>query len=290
VENSKRQPAKDKGGPGVRYVAIGDSFTEGVGDVRPDGSFRGWADLVAAGLSSSLAERGEPLQYANLAIRGRLLRPIVTDQLDAALALDPAPDLLTLNGGGNDMLRPGVHLDELLELTEHAINRCVAAGVRIVLLSGADPTAQLPLGRFVHRRAAYLTAGLADLCVKRDVTLVNCFADQEIREFGYWTSDRLHLNSYGHERVAGLVLHALGFGALPEPALHEAALHEAALPEAAAPDAANARSLRTDARYYREHVLPWISRRLRGTSSGDNRVAKLPAWRQIAPAESTPTA
>jgi lysophospholipase L1-like esterase len=266
----------NKGGPGVRYVAIGDSFTEGVGDVLPDGSFRGWADLVAAGLSAALSERGEPLEYANLAIRGRLLRPIVTDQLDAALALDPAPDLLTLNGGGNDMLRPGVHLDGLLELTEHAINRCVAAGVRIVLLSGADPTAQLPLGRFVHRRATYLTAGLADLCAKHSVTLVNVFGDKEIREPAYWTSDRLHLNSRGHERVAGLVLHGLGFGALPEAA-------------AAAPVAANTRGLLKDARYYCEHVLPWINRRLRGTSSGDDRVAKHAVWQSIAPAESTTT-
>ena len=261
----------------MRYVAIGDSFTEGVGDVLPDGSFRGWADLVAAGLSTALAERGEPLQYANLAIRGRLLRPIVTDQLDAALALDPAPDLLTLNGGGNDMLRPGVHLDELLELTEHAIHRCVAAGVRIVLLSGADPTAQLPLGRFVHRRGKYLTRGLADLCVKHSATLVNVFGDEEIRGMGYWTSDRLHLNSLGHERVAGLVLHGLGYGALPEAAATSAAV------------AADLRGFRKDARYYREHVLPWISRRLHGTSSGDDRVAKHSVWESIAPAESTPT-
>jgi len=141
----------------MRFVAIGDSFTEGVGDLRPDGSLRGWADLVALGLSAALAERGEPVEYANLAIRGRLLRPIVTDQLDAALALEPAADLLTLNGGGNDMLRPGVRLDDLLAMTEQAIRRCVEAGVRPVLLSGADPTAQLPLGRMVHRRAAYLT-------------------------------------------------------------------------------------------------------------------------------------
>jgi hypothetical protein len=128
----------------------------------------------------------------------------------------------------------------------------------------------------VHRRAAYLTAGLADLCVKHDVTLVNCFADQEIREFGYWTSDRLHLNSYGHERVAGLVLHALGFGELPE----------AVTPVAVNP---NMRSLLKDARYYREHVLPWINRRLRGTSSGDDRIAKHAVWEPIVPAESTPT-
>nr|BFE73131.1 hypothetical protein GCM10020092_064320 [Actinoplanes digitatis] len=58
----------------MRYVAIGDSFTEGMGDELPDGSVRGWADLVAAGLAAELT--GE-VSYANLAIRGRLLEPIV---------------------------------------------------------------------------------------------------------------------------------------------------------------------------------------------------------------------
>ena len=253
-------------GLNVRFVAIGDSFTEGVGDVRPDGGLRGWADLVAAGLSAALAERGEPLEYANLAIRGRLLRPIVTDQLDAALALDPAPDLLTLNGGGNDMLRPGVRLDQLLEMTEHAIKRCVEAGVRPVLLSGADPTAQLPLGRLVRRRAVYLTAGLAEQCARHGVTMVNCFADEEIRDSRYWTVDRLHLNSHGHERVAGLVLHALGFGPAP------AAVSWAAV---------TAQDFAPNVRYYREHVLPWINRRLHGRSSGDHRDPKHPVWQHV---------
>ena len=254
----------------MRFVAIGDSFTEGVGDLRPDGSLRGWADLVATGLSAALAERGESLEYANLAIRGRLLRPIVTEQLDAALTLTPAADLLTLNGGGNDMLRPGVRLDDLLKLSEHAIRRCVEAGVRPVLLSGADPTGQLPLGRMVHRRAAYLTAGLAEVCARHGVTLVNCFGDQEIRSPHYWTVDRLHLNSHGHERVASLVLHALGYAAAPAAS-------------ATAPAVPSAGRSATNARYYREHVLPWINRRLRGRSSGDNREPKLPTWQPVAP-------
>lgn len=272
----------------MRFVAIGDSFTEGVGDVRADGGLRGWADLVAAGLSAALAERGEPVQYANLAIRGRLLRPIVTDQLEAALALDPAADLLTLNGGGNDMLRPGVRLDQLVELTEHAIRRCVEAGVRPVLLSGADPTAQLPLGRMVHRRAAYLTATLAEVCARHGVTLVNCFADQEIRDSRYWTADRLHLNSHGHERVAGLVLHALGFAPVPA-AFAASAASAATLATTSDPTsdptsaAASAQGVATNARYYREHVLPWINRRLRGRSSGDNREAKHPNWQLVTP-------
>lgn len=262
----------------MRYVAIGDSFTEGVGDVLPDGSMRGWADLVAAGLSIDLAERGEPLEYANLAIRGRLLRPIVTGQLDAALALDPTPDLLTLNGGGNDMLRPGVRLDDLLRLTEDAVRRCKAAGVRPVLLSGADPTAHLPLGKMVHRRADYLTSGLADLCARHEVTLVNCFADQEIRAPRYWTSDRLHLNNLGHERVAGLVLHTLGYRDLPVPA-----------EDVALEPVAERRGAAANARYYWDHVLPWINRRLRGRSSGDDRDPKHPVWMRIAPPEPSAT-
>lgn len=247
-------------------MAIGDSFTEGVGDIRADGSVRGWADRVAAGLSVALAERGEAVEYANLAIRGRLLRPIVTEQLDAALALEPTPDLLTLNGGGNDMLRPGVRLDDLLSLTERAIERCLGAGVRPILLSGADPTSQLPFGRLVRKRGIYLTAGLREQSERHGITLVNVFDDDEIRDARYWSADRLHLNSDGHARVAALVLHALGFGPLPAPAAQESVA---------------ARSLSSNARYYREHVLPWVNRRLHGRSSGDDRVAKHPAWHQL---------
>ena len=79
----------------IRYIAIGDSFTEGVGDEQPDGSVRGWADLVAQGLANAT---GQPVQYANLAIRGRLLAPIIEEQLEPALALRPT--LITFNGGG----------------------------------------------------------------------------------------------------------------------------------------------------------------------------------------------
>src|SRR6476469_7548293 len=69
-----------------RFVALGDSFTEGVGDpdpARPNG-LRGWADRVA----EVLADRaGEEFGYANLAIRGRKLHAIIEEQLDAAVAL-----------------------------------------------------------------------------------------------------------------------------------------------------------------------------------------------------------
>jgi lysophospholipase L1-like esterase len=247
----------------MRYVAIGDSFTEGLGDTLPDGTERGWADLVAAGLSD-IADG--PVEYANLAIRGRLLEPLVNDQLEAALALTPAPTLLTFNGGGNDMLRRGVSLERLIELTEHAVQRCVSANVRLVVLSGADPSDHLPFGSTFRQRGEILTAAVSELLPRYDVTFVDCFRDAELRRRAYWSADRLHLNAAGHRRVASLVLGALGH---PTP------------PHALDPGPAPAFHLLNEARYYGQHVLPWINRRLRGRSSGDNRVPKFATWTPI---------
>jgi lysophospholipase L1-like esterase len=249
----------------MHYVAIGDSFTEGVGDEQPDGSVRGWADLVAAGLA---AVPGGPVHYANLAVRGRLLEPIVGEQLDAALALSPAPELLTLNGGGNDMMRPGCDEDRLVELTEQAVRRCLAAGVQLVLISGADPTDRLPLGAVVHRRGAALTARLADLAARHDIVFVDVFGDAEIRRPAYWSPDRLHLGPAGHRRVAGLVLAALG---------HTVAAH------VVDPGPTGDRSMRAEARYYREHVLPWLLRRVQRRSSGAGRAGKHLDWVEVTP-------
>jgi lysophospholipase L1-like esterase len=247
----------------VRYVAIGDSFSEGVGDELAGGVPRGWTDLLASGLARA---RGETVEYANLAVRGRLLEPIATTQLDAALALSPTPTLLTMNGGGNDSLRPGCDVDRLVALTEHAMLRCAAAGVRMVLLSGADPSARLPFGGVIHRRAAAMTAAVGALAARHGVLFVDMFNDQEIRRAHYWSPDRLHLNADGHRRVAAAVLAALG---------HAEAAH------VVAPGSSPARGWRTEARFYREHVLPWLHRRVRGRSSGDERAGKYPEWTPV---------
>jgi lysophospholipase L1-like esterase len=249
----------------VRYAAVGDSFTEGVGDEPEQGVLRGWADLVAAGLA---AARGERIEYANLAVRGRLLESIVTDQVPAALALRPAPTLLTFNGGGNDMMRPGADLARLRGLTERAVGQVVDAGVRLVILSGADPSARLPFGRALHRRGAVMTEALAELAGRPGVEFVNVFADAEIRRTEYWSADRLHLGPPGHRRVASLVLAGLGYQVVAH----------AVDSGPAAP-----RRVLDDAVYYRRHVLPWVTRHLRGRSSGDRLTGKHPNWVPIEP-------
>jgi lysophospholipase L1-like esterase len=219
---------------------------------------------VAAGLA---AAKGEAIQYANLAIRGRLLEPIVTEQLPTALTMKPT--LLTLNGGGNDMLRPRTDVAQLMTLTSRAVSRCKAEDVRLVLLSGPDPSTRLPFGKTIRRRGEELTEGVKALAAQHDLLFVNCFHDTEIRRAHYWSADRLHLNAAGHQRVAGLVLEALEAGETPEPG--HAPSRET-------------RRLLTEARYYWDHVLPWVQRRLRRQSSGDARTGKHVEWTPVEPA------
>lgn len=247
----------------VRYVAIGDSFTEGVGDELLDGRVRGWADLVAQGWADAASA---PIAYANLAIRGKLVWPIVEQQLEPALALKPTH--LSFNGGGNDMLRPRTSVAHVVAAFERVVERCDAAGVQLILLSGANPSGQLPLSRVVQRRGDLLSAGVtARFADRPDILRAMNWPDRELSSPPYWSEDRLHMNSRGHHRVAARVLTALGV---------EPPADWWSLPELPAP------TLR-GAAYYREHVGPWVRRRLTGTSSGDHRLPKHPEWAEVVP-------
>jgi lysophospholipase L1-like esterase len=245
-------------------VAIGDSFTEGVGDELPDGRVRGWADLVAEGWA---AASGEPIEYANLAIRGKLIEPIIREQLEPALALKPTH--LSFNGGGNDMLRPRTSISNVTDLFLHVVRRCEEEGVQLIALSGANPSGQLPLRPVIQKRGDILSVSVgARLAEHPDVITAWNWPDRELSRPGYWSDDRLHMNARGHHRVAARVLTAVGqtvptvWWSLPE-----------------ITDARPPRGMG----YYAEYVGPWIKRRLTGTSSGDGREPKYGTWAVIPP-------
>jgi len=248
------------------YAAIGDSFTEGMGDERPDGTPRGWADLVAAALAHAA---GEPIGYANLAIRGRLLAPILDDQLPAAMAL--RPQLLSINGGGNDILRPRVSIAAVADRLVEAALAARDAGMRTMVVSGGNPTRHLPLGSAFERRGDALAEVVRTRLAGTDVVFVDNWFDTRLPELQYWSIDRLHLNARGHAIAASNVLAALevpiaGAEAAGDP-----------------PDAGDDLERPRTAEYWRRYVLPWIGRRLTGRSSGDSREAKRPHLDPVEP-------
>ncbi|WP_420365149.1 SGNH/GDSL hydrolase family protein [Curtobacterium sp. L3-7] len=246
----------------IRYVAIGDSFSEGIGD---DGAvpFPGWTGRLASGMAREL---DADVSYANLAVRGRLLAGVLDGQLDVALALDPAPTLITFCAGGNDLLRPRFDVRTLIDPLERAAAKVRDRGIRLALLSPADPSAGLPLGHLINFRGDAWADAVADLADRHGLPFVDVSRDPHLKRAEFWSADRLHMNPSGHQRVAELALHAIEDGPAPtEPA----------------PARTGPKRLAEELRYYREHVLPWVQRRVTRRSSGDGRSATFPDWTPV---------
>lgn len=243
-----------------RYVALGDSFTEGVGDpdpLRPNG-LRGWADRVAEVLAATTPDFG----YANLAIRGRKLGPILDEQLEPALALDP--DLVTIYAGANDILRPRVDLDALVERYDAALGRLAATGARLLVWTAFDPGGSAVFGAMRGRFAIYneLVREAAD---RHGATLVDYWRMREYRDWRLWDDDRMHMSAAGHQRMATAVLDLLGVDHPLEP-----------LPLRELPVLTPAERRAANRAWVRESAVPWVHRRITGRSSGDGLEPRYP--------------
>ena len=268
--SARPTPSPDPGRTFTRYVAIGDSFTEGMADPDPrrPNRYLGWADRLAAHLAAVARESGAeqpPFGYANLAIRGRLLADIAGRQVDDALAL--APDLVSIVGGGNDILRPRADVDALASRLEDSVARLRASGAGVLLATPTDPR-DAPLIRASRGRAATYTAHIWSIARRHDARVIDLWGMAALRDWRMWAPDRIHLTPEGHRRVALAAFTALGFST-PDVGWAD--------PLPAAAPVSRADATRATALWAREYVIPWVQRRLRGQSSGDSISAKRPA-------------
>ncbi|GAA3704159.1 SGNH/GDSL hydrolase family protein [Zhihengliuella alba] len=252
-----------------RYVALGDSFTEGVGDPdagRPNG-VRGWADRVAEQLCASEADWG----YANLAIRGRKLPQIVAEQVPRALELEPT--LVTISAGGNDILRPRVDVDQIAQQLEGALKDLKSTGADVVVFTGFD-VSNSGLISATLGRVALFNERLREIADHHGIVLADYWRWREFQNWGYWDEDRLHMNTAGHTLMATRVLDVLRKD------------HTIEVPELQTPAArTRAAELKRNAEWGRTHLVPWIQRRLTGRSSGDGMSPKYADYVRLGEAE-----
>lgn len=247
------------------FVAVGDSFTEGLADDPGDGVYRGWADLVA----QRLAVLEPDLTYANLAVRGKLIGQIVADQLD--IAAEMRPDLASIAGGLNDAMRPNCDVDAVCALIEQCAQVLSEASGRLIMFRAIDFTKRMPSAKRFQSKANLINAFVDQMAEKYGAVVVDLHSARVFDDPRLWASDRIHMTDQGHRRVAEAVLEALG---------HEPTFDWRA-PLPAAPKPRPGAKTWSDMRWLIGFLLPWIKRRLTGTSSGDGVLPKRPELTRV---------
>jgi lysophospholipase L1-like esterase len=255
--------------PWSRFVALGDSFTEGIGDPEPrlPGGHRGWADRVAEVLGQGV----DDFAYANLAVRGRLIAEIVDEQVEPAL--DLRPDLISISAGGNDVIRPGTDPDVTAARMDDAIARLSRDNATIVLFTGVD-VGFSPVFRGIRGKVAIYNENLRAIATKYDCIVADLWSLTEVQDVRMWSPDRLHFNALGHHTVARMVLDALAVDNDLEPLKPEPV-----------PLATWRQARTSDLAWAREYLVPWVLRRIRHQSSGDFITAKRPMAERYTRAE-----
>ena len=239
--------------PYSRYVALGDSFTEGIGDPHPTSrnGLRGWADRVAA----HLAQRDPDFRYANLAVRGRTMNDVLDDQIHSAAMLEP--DLITIYAGMNDLLMVRADLDAMMARYAEGLKVLQQTGALVMTFTAAD-VGGVPLFRRLRGRAAIYNELLRGITDDLGVHLIDFWRFTEYRDPRMWDSDRIHLSPLGHEHMAARVLDALG---IP----HELATASADLLASPWP----VLNLRANLHWAAAFAAPWVIRRVRRLTPGE---------------------
>jgi len=246
----------------TRFIALGDSMTEGMTDEVIDGKFRGWADRVA----DVIAKSNPSFTYMNLAIRGKLLKQVVDDQIPEALKyIEGKQTLVSFHAGANDVLRPNYNPAISFAEYERGVKKLTDAGATVMLFTvvdkvdGKGKTAEL-----WHQRFSNFNENVRMVATKYPSILFEAKKAEFLNDRRFLAFDRLHMNPEGHRRLANAVLEGLGYEfdenwRIP-------------LPRAKKKN--KVINFVINLVWIAIFLLPWIWLRIRGKSSGDGRSAK----------------
>lgn len=241
-------------------VAVGDSFSEGVGDphLHYPNAVRGWADRLAR----QFGRADERWRYANLAVRSKFLDQVVADQLEPALALQPTH--ITFFAGGNDLLSLRTDLLALMDRYEAALTRLVGSGAQVVVFTAFDVRTTRLLSPLVRRVLTYNDA-VRDLAATHGATLVDHARVRDFEHPALWAPDKIHMSRWGHKRMAALVADAIGVS------------HTLSLRDLVPHEPRDWRTaVEAEIAFVREEVVPLVRRRMRGEYDGDRTMPKWP--------------
>ncbi len=250
------------------FIALGDSFTEGLSDdLDVNGRHIGWADRTAQGIADAQLNS---VAYANLAIRGRLIADVAQEQVPQALAL--SPDLVSFAAGVNDTLRRRFNLNSVATDLEDSVKAFRQANIDVMLFAFGNPSRRSGLMSVVTQRMASYRSAILAIAQQYGCFVVDFWNVAAFDDDSQWDSDRLHLSPSGHQRAAAAALHALGL-----------ADESWRTPGVQTPPRSLPLRIAGNASWLSGHLTPWVARRIKGTSSGDGIEPKLSNYRFINP-------
>ncbi|MEO3756155.1 SGNH/GDSL hydrolase family protein [Streptomyces sp. B6B3] len=204
----------------LRFAALGDSLTEGLGDPLPDGGHRGWAALLADGLPAP----GRGVHVVNLARSGARTRDAAGEQLAAARAFRPHVAALVI--GVNDTLRSAFDIGHAARALDSAIGALSADGAVVLTACLPDPGRMLrlphALGVPLARRMAALNEVVHALSQRHGTVHAHLAGHPMVADPAAWSVDRLHPSELGHRLLARqfhalLTAHGRAAGPPPSP-------------------------------------------------------------------------
>lgn len=270
AQNSEHESGRPYAGPFARYVAIGDSTTEGLNDPDGYGSYRGWANRFAELIA---AQQGQ-LLYANLAVRGLQTRKILEQQLSSAL--DMNPDVSTVVSGTNDVLRPRFNVNVYQRDVAEMQRALIAQGATVLTFTLPDLSLVNPTARMARERVAAMNEALREVSASTGAIVVDLAKHALAGDPRLWSADRLHANSLGHARIAAALANAVGLPGSDDSWTHPL--------EQRAPVSTLDRWA-DHAKWTGEYLAPWLWRRVRGRSSSDGVKCKRPHLTPVLPVQ-----
>ncbi|MEV6569069.1 SGNH/GDSL hydrolase family protein [Streptomyces kronopolitis] len=202
------------GGPApARFVALGDSLTEGLGDPVPGGGWRGWAALLAG----TLGERPGAVELVNLARSGAQSADVAERQLPVARELRPR--FASLVVGANDTLRAAFAIERVAAALDRAHGALSADGAVVLTACLPDPGRMLglpgPLARPLARRMRAVNTVVHEVSTRYRGVHLHLAEHPWVTERASWSVDRLHPGERGHRLLARGFHTALAGARLP---------------------------------------------------------------------------
>lgn len=244
-----------------RYVALGDSQTEGLWDIDDSGALVGFADRLAR----MIAADSPGLLYANLAIRGKRIADVLNVQLPQALAMQP--DLITVCVGMNDVTRPGRRFTRALAELEILYDALASSGATVVTTTFPDITQLLPAGRLLVSRVLRINDVIRNAADRHGFRLVDLYNAASMTDSAVWSPDRVHGSTTGHLLFAAAAAEALELAG---------ADHDWALATTGDQHRSPRSRISAQLAWTQNMFMPWIWRHLRGRSAFHGHQARHP--------------